>query len=146
MCSHLLLGLLVKEVSLHHPSHHRLLKEHHHLLQSEQQYRGQKKSFSEKKDFQKRMRSMTYAPPTLHAKRKHYYFLSCLYNSINYSQCLIWIDAIPRSHQQKRKVYRALIPNLLSLECVHLHCKVGSVGILPSSVPFLELELSSALC
>lgn len=45
-----------------------------------------------------------------------------------------------------RKVHIALIQNLPSLECVHLLCEVGSVGILPSSVLFLELGLPSALC
>lgn len=40
----------------------------------------------------------------------------------------------------------SLHPNLPSLEFLHLCCEVGSVGILPSSVLFLELELSSALC
>lgn len=48
--------------------------------------------------------------------------------------------------QKEKKVYTALIQTLPSLEFVHLCCEVGSVEILPSSVLFLELELSSAFC
>lgn len=43
-------------------------------------------------------------------------------------------------------MYIALTQNLPSLEFLHLCCEVGSVGILPSSILFLELELSSELC
>lgn len=71
-------------------------------------------------------------------------FFISLYNGINYSQCLIWIDVIPRSYQQKS--LHSFNPNVPSLECVHLFCEVGSVGILPSSVLFLELGLSSTFC
>lgn len=46
---------------------------------------------------------MTYSPPTSHAKKQLYYFLSSLYNGLNYSWGLIQIDSISKNHHQKRK-------------------------------------------
>lgn len=62
---------------------------------------------------------------------------------LNVNKCHFYKSS---TKERKKKKCIALIQNLPSLEFLHLCCEVGSVGILPSSVLFLELELSSALC